>query len=112
MTSNYDPACGTESPPQYASPQCPSRHPDQLSSLLPSRYGHAPARSTPAAASPVRATAPRPTTARSKPESAAYSSASWQISAAKPPSPTLLYVPPSGPTDHAASPSPPPPAPG
>src|SRR5277367_4051300 len=90
-TNNYDPECGIESPQQCVSPQCPARLRDQLSSLLPSRYGHVPARSAPVAASLAPATAPHPTTAHSRPVSAEYSSANWQISAAKPPSPTPLH---------------------
>src|ERR1700755_1294017 len=111
MPSNYDPASGTELPPQYASPQYPSPPPDLLSSLLPSRYGHAPARSTPAAASLAPAAAPHPSSARNRPVSAAYSSENSQRSAVKPPSPNLSSVPQPAQTERAVAPSPPAPAP-
>ena len=114
-TSNCDPACGIEWPRRYVLPLCPAPRPDRLSSLLPSRYGHAPGHSTLAAASLAPATAPRPKTARSTPGSAEYSSANWQISAAKPPSPIphhcVQSAPPPAQTVHVDAPWPPTPAP-
>ena len=109
--NNFDPACGTESPPRYASPQYPAPHPNPQSSAQPSESGHAPLHLTPVVASPVPANAPHPTTIRSKPESAAYSSESSQRSAAKLPWPTPSSVPPPCRTAHAAVLAPPAPWP-
>src|ERR1700733_12676759 len=67
--NNFDPASGTELPPQCASPQYPASRPNRQSSARPSKFDHAPLHLTPAAASPAPANAPHPTTTRSKPES-------------------------------------------